>query len=247
SGFAHLVGYLLLILTRPACGLVNVFFKIADVIGQGFLAFAEAAFGFLRRLIILIAVLLLLAGQLLDILLDLLLARSRVSSALFQILRGLPAARTLQLIHAAPGLFNLFQRPQVLGNSLLLVLVLTCRLSALHFVSRLIQLTAEVLQLLVAAFARQPFEFARGLARLINQFLLLASASAPAALIARALLPALLLFEFLLLAAGQLFQLAFGLVVLLLALLLLFAFERLVLVLHLVEFQFEQIRQLFGV
>src|SRR5262249_52086768 len=111
------------------------------------------------------------------------------------------------------------------------------------FVGGLIHFIGQLLQLWIAPFTRQPLKLAGGLAGLVHHLLLLATAAATA-LIARPLLHSLLLLlQFLLHTARQLFQVAFGLVVLLGRLLFLFTVERLVLVLHLVQFQLKQIGQ----
>jgi hypothetical protein len=114
------------------------------------------------------------------------------------------------------------------------------RLRLLHLISRLIELTAQLLHLRVAAFARQTFQLPRSLARLVDQLLLLSLIAAATATIRGLLSAPALLLERLLLPARKLFQTAFGFTLLLLGLLLLRALHGLVLVLHLVELELEQ-------
>ncbi len=161
--------------------------------------------------------------EVLHVLRDLALARGGFGGALPQLadlLRTpLLSVAAAHLLHPPPRLFETFERALALRDGLVRV-TLRRSLRALHLVRRLIQLTAQLLQLRVAPLARQPFEFARGLARLLDQLLLLSlPAAAPAAAVARLPLPlsSALLFELLLLPAREFFQTPLGLRLLLLA------------------------------
>ncbi len=112
-------------------------------------------------------------------------------------------------------------------------------LRLLHLVGSLIELLGQLLHLLIAAFARETFQLARGFARLLDHLLLLSLVPA-ARTAALHLLPATLFFECCLLAACEFFQTAFSFTLLLFSLLLLRSLHGLILVLHLVEFELEQ-------
>ena len=121
----------------------------------------------------------------------------------------------------------------------------TLRRGLTHRLGRLVQLTSCFLQLRVVVFSGQSLQLPRCLFSLVGEITLRLCSRSGAALLAL-LSPPALAFSFLFLSAREFLELFHECVDLIIRLLLFSSANGFVLVLELVEFQFEQISEVFG-